>query len=470
MKITIGRENITLSAVARACGGILVGKDRTLRAVCTDSREAEQNTMFVALRGEKTDGHRYISSAVERGCSAVLCESWLPLGDASAVIVKDTERALSKLAEFYLGEQRIPCVAVTGSVGKTTTKEFVAAVLSSALSVYKTTGNYNSTIGMPLSALEITPAHRAVVFEMGMSAQGEIRRMSLSAKPDIAIITNIGSSHLEYLETRENIAKAKLEITQGLREGGLLLLNGDEPLLRGVGSGTFRVQRVTLEGDGDYRGCNIVLHPSEECTTFDLHTPDGILKDFCIPAVGKHMVYDAIFAYVVGRELGLEESDIRKGIMSYRSSGLRQRLLPMGDITVLEDCYNAAPESMRAALYVLGSFAKERHCRSIAVLGDMRELGMESRYLHEQIGVYAVEQGISVLMTLGELGASIAEGAMGAGLGDDCVLMHRDLSDLDRAAELLLSQLQPGDMVLVKASRGVAAERLIDALRQKIEK
>jgi UDP-N-acetylmuramoyl-tripeptide--D-alanyl-D-alanine ligase len=181
------------------------------------------------------------------------------------------------------------------------------------------------------------------------------------------------------------------------------------------------------------------------------------------------MVYDAIFAYVVGRELGLEESDIRKGIMSYRSSGLRQRLLPMGDITVLEDCYNAAPESMRAALYVLGSFAKERHCRSIAVLGDMRELGMESRYLHEQIGVYAVEQGISVLMTLGELGASIAEGAMGAGLDDDCVLMHRDLSDLDSAAETLLAQLQAGDIVLVKASRSVAAERLIEALRRRLQ-
>ena len=302
-----------------------------------------------------------------------------------------------------------------------------------------------------------------------MSGQGEIRRMSLAARPDIAIITNIGSSHLEYLETRENIAKAKLEIAQGLREGGLLLLNGDEPLLRGVGHGAYRVQTVTLDGDGDYRGCNIVLHPSEECTTFDLHTPDGILKDFCIPAVGKHMVYDAIFAYVAGKELGLEEQSIRQGLLTYRSSGLRQRLLPMGDITVLEDCYNAAPESMRAALYVLGSFAKERHCRSIAVLGDMRELGMESRYLHEQIGVYAVEQGVSVLMTLGELGASIAEGAMGAGMGDDCVLMHRDLSDLDCAAEVLMSQLQPGDIVLVKASRGVAAERLIEALRRKIE-
>ncbi|MBQ8718144.1 MAG: UDP-N-acetylmuramoyl-tripeptide--D-alanyl-D-alanine ligase [Clostridia bacterium] len=469
MRVTLGRENIILSEIARACGGILVGKDRTLHAVCTDSREADKETMFVALRGERTDGHRYISGAVERGCCAVLCESWLPLGDASAVIVKNTEHALCRLAEFYLDQQRIPCVAVTGSVGKTTTKEFVAAVLSSELSVYKTVGNYNSTVGMPLSALEITPAHRAAVFEMGMSGQGEIARMSRAAKPDIAVITNIGSSHLEYLETRENIAKAKLEITQGLRDGGLLLLNGDEPLLRGVGSSSYRVQTVTLDGDGDYRGCNIVLHPGEECTTFDLYTPDGILKDFRIPAVGKHMVYDAIFAYVVGKEMGLDENSIRQWLLTYRSGGLRQRLLPMGDITVLEDCYNAAPESMRAALYVLGSFARERHCRSIAVLGDMRELGMETRYLHEQIGVYAVEQGISVLMTLGELGASIAEGAMGAGLNDDCVLMHRDLSDLDSAAELLLSRLESGDMVLVKASRGVAAERLIEALRRHLQ-
>ena len=460
---------MTLSDVARACGGILVGKDRTLRAICTDSREADADTVFVALRGERTDGHRYIPSAVERGCCAVICESWLPCGDASAVIVKHTEHALSQIAGAYLKGCHIPCVAVTGSVGKTTTKEFVAAVLSQRFATYKTKGNYNSTIGMPLSALEISAAHRAAVFEMGMSSQGEIRHMSMAAMPDIAIITNIGSSHLEYLETRENIAKAKLEITEGLREGGLLLVNGDEPLLRGVKSSGFSVRTVTLDGEGDYRGTHIVLHPSQEKTTFDLHTPDGVLHDFEIPAVGKHMVYDAIFAYVVGVRLGLTEQEIRKGLLTYRSGGLRQRLLDMGEITVLEDCYNAAPESMRAALYVLGSFARERHCRSVAVLGDMRELGVESRYLHEQIGVYAVEQGISVLMTLGDLGASIAEGAMGAGLPDECVLMHRDLSDLDSAAKQLMTYLTPGDIVLVKASRGVAAERLIEALRQRMQ-
>lgn len=469
MRIMVGHEHMTLSDVARACGGILVGKDRTLRAICTDSREADENTVFVALRGERTDGHRYIPAAVEKGCCAVLCESWLPCGDVSAVIVQHTEHALSLIANAYLEQRRIPCVAVTGSVGKTTTKEFVAAVLSAKYPTYKTVGNYNSTIGMPLSALEITAEHHAAVFEMGMSGRGEIRRMSLAATPDIAIITNIGSSHLEYLETRENIAKAKLEITEGLREGGLLLVNGDEPLLRGIPNKNFRVMSVSLEGEGDYYGKNIVLHPTDERTTFDLYTPDGVIRDFEIPAVGKHMVYDAIFAYVVGRELGLSAEEIRQGLSTYRSSGLRQRLLPIGDITVLEDCYNAAPESMRAALYVLGSFARERHCRAVAVLGDMRELGMESRYLHEQIGVYAVEQGISVLLTLGELGASIAEGAMGAGLSDDCVLMYRDLSDLERAAELLQKQLQPGDIVLVKASRSVAAERLIEALRRNIQ-
>ncbi len=466
MKITLGRENITLSGIARACGGILVGKDRTLRAVCTDSREVDEGTMFVALRGARTDGHQYIPMAVEKGCCAVLCESWLPCGEASAVIVKNTEHALSLMAQDYLDAYRIPCVAVTGSVGKTTTKEFVAGVLSVSHPTYKTAGNYNSTIGMPLSALEIGPSHHAAVFEMGMSGQGEIRRMSLAAKPDIAIITNIGSAHLEYLETRENIAKAKLEIAQGLRKGGLLLVNGDEPLLRGIAAKDYRVCTVSLDGDGDYRGCNIVLHPSRECTTFDLCTPQGTIRDFEIPAVGKHMVYDAIFAYVVGCELGMTEEQIRRGLATYRSGGLRQRLLPMGEITVLEDCYNAAPESMRAALYVLGSFARERHCRSVAVLGDMRELGVESRYLHEQIGVYAVEQGISVLLTLGELGASIAEGAMGAGLPDSSVLMHRDLSDLESAAHLLKSYLEPGDMILVKASRSVAAERLIEALRR----
>jgi UDP-N-acetylmuramoyl-tripeptide--D-alanyl-D-alanine ligase len=386
--------------------------------------------------------------------------------DFGAVVVSDTVAALGDIAKAYTERMQRPVVGVTGSVGKTTTKEFVAGVLSAAYPTYKSAGNYNSTVGMPLSALEITPAHRAAVLEMGMSGQGEIRRMSLAAAPDIAIITNIGSSHLEYLQTRENIAKAKLEITQGLREGGLLLVNGDEPLLRDVPAKTFRVRTISLDGEGDYRGMNIVLHHEKESTTFDLCTPEGVIRQFEIPALGKHMVYDAIFAYVVGRELGLQEEQIRRGLASYQPNGLRQRLLPMGDITVLEDCYNAAPESMRAALYVLGSVARERHCRSVAVLGDMRELGVRSRELHEQIGAYVVEQGISVLLTLGDLGASIAEGAMGAGMPHDCVLMHRDLSDLDGAAQRLRQLLIPGDMVLVKASRSVAAERLIESLRR----
>ena len=465
MRIETGRDDFTLADVASACSGLLVGKNRIVRAICTDSREADESTLFIALRGERVDGHQYIPSAIERGCCMVMCESWLPSGEASAVIVKHTEHALSRIAAAYLSTRNIPRVAVTGSVGKTTTKEFVYAVLATKYHTYKTAGNYNSTIGMPLSAVEITPAHKAAVFEMGMSSRGEIARMSQAATPNIAIITNIGSSHLEYLETRENIAKAKLEITEGLRDGGLLLVNGDEPLLRGIAGQNYRVRSVSLEGNGDYCGENIVLHPAKECTTFDLRTPTGTLCDFEIPAVGKHMVYDAIFAYVVGRELGMDENEIRRGLMNYQSGGLRQRLLPVGDITILEDCYNAAPESMRAALYVLGSFARERRCRGVAVLGDMRELGVQSRHMHEQIGVYAVEQGVSVLLTLGDLGASIAEGAMGAGLADENVLMHRDLSNLTPAAKQLHALLQPGDIVLVKASRSVAAERLIDALR-----
>ena len=465
MRIETGRDDFTLADIARACSGLLVGKNRIVHAICTDSREADDTTLFVALRGERTDGHHYIPGAIERGCCMVMCESWLPSGEASAVIVKNTEHALSRIAAAYLSTQNMPRVAVTGSVGKTTTKEFVYSVLSTRYHTYKTAGNYNSVIGMPLSAVEITPAHKAAVFEMGMSSRGEIARMSAAATPNIAIITNIGSSHLEYLETRENIAKAKLEITEGLREGGLLLVNGDEPLLRGVSGPHYRVRSVSLEGNGDYCGENIVLHPTKECTTFDLRTPEGVLYNFEIPAVGRHMVYDAIFAYVVGRELGMQECEIRCGLMDYRSSGLRQRLLPVGDITVLEDCYNAAPESMRAALYVLGSFARERRCRGVAVLGDMRELGVQSRHMHEQIGVYAVEQGVSLLMTLGDLGASIGEGAMGAGMADENVLMHRDLSDLAPAARTLHALLQPGDIVLGKASRSVAAERLIEALR-----
>ncbi len=317
---------------------------------------------------------------------------------------------------------------------------------------------------MSASVLGVSEQHTAAVFEMGMSARGEIEALSRIAQPDVALITNLGSSHLEYLRTRENIALAKLEITAGLRKGGLLIVNGDEPLLKNVEHSDFRVRSVAVHGQGDYTVTDIEQCPEEWTTTFSLHTPSGdLLSELQIPAIGQHMVYDAAYAVAVGLELGISEQDIRTGLSQYQ--GLRQRLVPLGDVTVLEDCYNAAPESMSEALHVLVSYANARHGRALAVLGDMRELGDGSRRMHEAIGTLAVSLGVEGLVTLGELGVSIAEGAMGAGMSDSRIRSFRKTDDLTLAAKELWQMLRPGDVVLLKASRSLAAERMIDAMK-----
>lgn len=470
MKIEIGKKNMTLADVALACGGYMVGADRSIRSVCTDSREAEKGMLFTALRGERTDGHNYIMQALRQGCSAVLCEKFPALPevmDAAAVVVPDTQKALCDMAAAYLDSRRLIRVAVTGSVGKTTTKEFLCAVLGQRFNTYKTEANYNSVIGMPMSAMGVTASHEAAVFEMGMSARGEIAALSRVVRPDVALITNIGSSHLEYLKTRENIALAKLEIITGLRENGLLLLNGDEPLLRGITCPGVRIRTVSVHSEGDYTVTDIDQRPGQWMTVFSLRTPSGaVLRELCIPTIGTHMIYDASYAVATGLELGMSEQEIRVGLMNYQNDMLRQHPVMLGDVTVLSDCYNAAPESMCEALHVLVSYANARHGRALAVLGDMRELGEGTRQMHEAVGAEAASLGISRLVTLGEMGVSIAEGAMGAGMPDENICMFRSLDDLTPAATALRNMLCPGDVVLVKASRAVAAERVVEILRR----
>lgn len=470
MKIEIGIKPYSLSDVAQSCGGYLVGADRPVRAICTDSREAGEGVLFVALRGARTDGHQYIMQVLQEGCQAVLCEKFPSLPEAmdvSAVVVPDTLRALSDMASAYIERLDLLRVAVTGSVGKTTTKEFLCSVLEQRFKSYKTEANYNSTIGMPMSVMGLDASHEAAVFEMGMSARGEIAQLSRVVRPNIALITNVGSSHLEYLKTRENIALAKLEIITGLCEGGLLLVNGDEPLLRGLSHPKFNVKTVAVHTTGDYTVRDICQSPRQWRTVFDLCLPDGrVMEKVCIPAIGTHMVYDAAYAAAVGLELGMSEEMIRLGLAEYQNEKLRQHLISLGDITILADCYNAAPESMCEALHVLTSYAKAQGGRAVAVLGDMRELGDATRRMHETVGEEAATLGVACLMTLGELGVSIAEGALGAGMADENIRMVRSTEDLTEAATMLWEMLRPGDVVLLKASRAIAAERMIEALQR----
>ena len=455
-----------LNDFANLCGGRLEAAEGSgvSRGICTDSREADAETAFVALRGERVDGHDYIGAALERGCRLTICErndENVLRANASAIVVGDSERALSHMARGY--KRNLPCktVAITGSVGKTTAKEMIASVLSQKKRVYRTEGNHNSVIGMPLSVMQIARDCEYAVLEMGMSGFGEIARMSMAAEPDIAVITNIGTSHMELLGSRENICRAKMEILSGLKRGGALILNGDEPLLRGVAGRDFRSYYVSVSRtDADFYATNIRMENG--CTYFDAVWNGGICRDLCMCVLGKHNVYAGLYAFAVGILSGLSAEEIRLGLLAYATVGMRQNRYRFKDITVIEDCYNASPESVRAAIDVL---SETSFGRSVAVLGDMLELGIESDELHRGVGFYLAAQSVDGLFTIGKGGAQIAYGALCAGMNPSEIHMNVDRDDIAKTGDALISYLRPNDTVLFKASRSVRLERLIEYIK-----
>lgn len=458
MKIKLGMSKANMNSVALWCGGELYDftKDTgcSFEYVCTDSREADENTMFIATRGERVDGHDYIIKAIEQGCRCILCE-YVPTNisgkQAAFVVVENSIDAFADCAKGYRSGKYMPTVAITGSVGKTTTKELCAAILSRKFKTYYTEGNFNSVIGMPMSLMAAEADCEVAVFEMGMSGFGEIRRMTKAANPTVAMVTNIGSSHLEYLGTRENIARAKLEIGEGIIDGGFLLLNGDEPLLEDhycerydtvyIGRGlTF--DNVKVEKDG---------------THFDLHTASGIMFDLRVPLIGEHFAYNAAFAAFAAYLFGVSESDIREGLASYSPKGMRMNIYEKDGVTVIADCYNAAPESMRGAIETLTTI--DVNGRRIAVLGDMKELGENCEFMHRSVGYFLAQKKIDILLTVGGLGAVIAEGAMERTPIEAALYCDNN----EDAANKLREILREGDAVLFKASRSMKFEEIIQA-------
>ena len=472
MKVRFSKGAVTCGQLAEWCEGVLQNQqnaDLFVEGLCTDSREADETTVFCALRGERVNGHDYIQNALAAGCRCILCEDCSFISEnenAVAIVVGDTEQALAKLANAYGKQIPFRGVGVTGSVGKTTTKEMIASVLSVSHKTYKTAGNHNSLVGMPLSMLEIPADARWAVLEMGMSGFGEIERLSNAAEPEIAVITNIGSSHMEMLGSRKNICRAKLEILSGLRKGGMLILNGDEPLLAGIGGKNYRTVYVSAEReDCDFFAKNIRVESGY--TLFDLVWEQGVERDLRVNVMGRHNVYGAMFAFAVGVASGMTAESIRAGLLDFASSGLRQEVTPCGDMTFLEDCYNASPESMKAALEVLQSYCKQTARRGVAVLGDMLELGTQSCEMHRGIGALAARMDIDCLVTLGSLGKQIAYGARRAGMERVIELDLDDGASCDAAADAILGHLCSRDMVLFKASRGMGVERVIEALKRR---
>ena len=472
MKTNFSVGQLLTEELALLCGGSLIMGENApafVTGICTDSREADEHTVFCALRGEKVNGHDFIGAAVERGCRMILCEEQreeINTYGIGAILVANTETALSTLASAYTEKSNCKTIAVTGSVGKTTTKDMIAAVLSARYSAFKTKGNFNSVIGMPLSMLEIPTDCTYSVLEMGMSGFGEIERLSLTAKPDIAIITKIGTSHMEMLGSRENICRAKLEILCGLKPGGILLLNGDEPLLANVYGKSYTTLYISTEReDATFFAKNIKVET--DCTRFDIVYNGQTVQDLCVRVVGRHNVYSALFAYAVGVLSGLDENEIRAGLLCFAPEHLRQNILKIGSVTVMEDCYNASPESMTAAVDVLDAYSRLTGGRTVAVLGDMLELGEESSALHRQVGAHLAQKGVQKLITLGKGGTFIAVGAMQCGMKSSEIkeFPHYE-EEFSSIVAYLKTLLQDGDIVLFKASRAVGVERLIEYLRK----
>lgn len=452
--------------------GISTVAHADITSIVTDSREAESGGLFIAIKGERFDGHDYIEQALKRGAAAVIAEripDGLPEDMAARILVTpNSVEAFGKVAKAYKDRIHPKTIAVTGSVGKTTTKEFVYAVANARYSTHKTSGNFNNEIGLPISILEMPKTAQTCVLELGMSGAGEISRMTRIATPDIAIITNIGNSHIENLGSRENICKAKLEILEGLSDKGTVILNADEPMLFAQkGKLDKDIIFVSLQNPlADYRALNIREY--DDGTEFDLVAGNRVVTNIRIPTIGRHNVYDATYAFAVGVLLGMSDREIELGLMSFKNTGMRQNIYEYGGYTVIEDCYNAGPESMKAAVEVLAGLGEKNSSKTIAVLGDMRELGEYSKQLHMEVGTLVASRQISHLVTYGKEAENIALGAINHALSPENISINSG-DDPVSAAKTVYGLSSAGDVLLFKASRAVKLEHVIDELKRLID-
>ncbi|KWX70445.1 UDP-N-acetylmuramoyl-tripeptide--D-alanyl-D-alanine ligase [Paenibacillus jilunlii] len=457
----------TLRNIAAMCGGELSSAydmDKRIAGVVTDSRKITPACLFVPLIGDHFDGHDYSAASLAAGAAATLWQrnKGAAPENGSVILVDDTLSALQKLSSAYLSQIAPQVVAVTGSNGKTTTKDMISALLERQYTVHKTQGNFNNHIGLPLTILSMNEKVQIAVLEMGMSSRGEIALLASLAPPDVAVITNVGESHLLQLGSRKEIARAKLEIAEGLKPGGLLIYNGDEPLLAEViaepafrapeGMRTFR---FGLSSDNADFPTGVMTHMGGMTFTSHLHAEHA----FTLPLPGQHNVVNALAALAVARHFSISEDNIEEGLSKLKLTGMRIEMLQAASgLTMLNDAYNASPTSMRAAIDVLQ--AMKCGGKRIAVLGDMLELGPDEALFHEEIGSYLDPAQTDLVFTFGPLSAHIARKAEER-FGPGRVFAFTDKRELTAA---LTGQIDPRDVVLFKASRGMRLEEVLHSL------
>jgi len=450
-------EEIIKATAGKPAG---IAENTMITGVSTDSRKIKPGDLFIPLIGENFDGHDFIRSAFENGAAASLTQKEnIHFPGKTVIVVNDTLIALQNLAAWYRSSFSIPFIGITGSVGKTSTKEMVACALSGRYNVLKNEGNLNNEIGVPLTIFRLEPEHEAAVVEMGMSAFGEIRALTNIVRPGVGIITNIGISHIEKLGSRQNILKAKLELLEGLQPDGLLILNGDDVMLSGAKELLgCRTVSYGLEEGVDYQAYNIRSR-GEHGVDFSVMV-QGVEYSIQLPVPGVHNVYNALAAIAAGFELGVPMHDLQKGISHFTAAKMRLNIIRCNGMIIINDAYNAGPQSVKAALDVLSELDSSR---KIAVLGDMLELGDWSERAHTETGIQAARKEVDYIITVGKEAAHIIKGAVDSGFDPDRTAYFTSNSD---AIEYLRDLMRQGDAILVKGSRGMMMEQIVQALTE----
>lgn len=467
-------KNMTLGNIAQACGGVYIGseeaKHQEITGAVIDSRLVEQGYLFIPIKGARVDGHDFIPAVFEKGALAVLSEYELTDPAGPYILVESAQTAMKKIAQFYRQSLDIKVVGITGSVGKTSTKEMIASVLSQKYQVLKTEGNLNNEIGLPLTIFKIRDEHEVAVLEMGISEFGEMDRLAAMANPNVCVITNIGLCHLENLITRDGILKAKTESFAHLAEGGIAVLNGDDDklcekkMVNGRPSVFYGIEKEPkhfTDEAGERFLAKKEVYATNVCavgltgTKATIHVGTDSFE-VMIPIAGEHNVYNALAAVGVARQLGLSMEEMKCGIESVQTIGGRSNLLKKDDITIIDDCYNANPVSMKASIDVLAGAPG----RKIAVLGDMGELGADERELHAMVGRHFEGKGIDALFCTGELAREIASAVRACS-------PQTEVYDMDTKEALiaeLLAYCKSGDTILVKASHFMGYADIVKAL------
>ena len=449
---------LKLREIAKAIGARTNAEipDIEIKNICTDSRDVRPGSIFVALCGEKFDGHAFVKTAMENGALWAVVQKEGDYGTDKLLFVETTRQAFLDIAGLYRSKFSPKVLAETGSVGKTTTREMIAAVIKSRYKTLKTENNLNNEVGVPKTILELDESIEAMVLEFGMVNLGEIRELTVPAKPDIAVITCIGTCHIENLGSRENIKKAKFEIVEGLKKGGTLLLNKDNDMMKDICLPDYNVVYYAVEdASADITAKDIAEHDGE--TDFTIVAESGEYRAH-IPAMGEHNVLNALAGFGAGVAAGIEPEQCAAALANFKNTGMRQKVQVCRGITVVEDCYNANPDSMKAALSTLGARKLPDGARKIAVLGDMLELGSVAETSHYEIGKLAAEKA-DILFCYGELARLIAAGAWVNGMKNTA--FH--FESKEELSEELRKIAKPGDMIWLKASRGMKFEDISEA-------